>query len=353
MTRAWGTPRTDRPAGSPVVGRADDRAEREAEREAESDTARADEDRPTPRGGLPRTAPSSLPVSSDANPTGLPAAPESVTRALAGASSPLDASTRSSSGRRLGYDFSRVRLHAGSAAAAAARDLGALAFTLGDQVVLGPRADRRVLAHELAHVARPTPGVVRRYRDPKAFNFGVRDTSTLKESSFNPKTDKETKPWIQQVTVAFSSTQTADGHTFWTGTATATYYANPVKQADLSFSVSGGSKTLGPSDAGDFVVHRIEGVGYNSGSFSGTVDPAEREGPLKRYSKPDSTGARAANMHFAVFYNRGEALHTGPLDVSSHGCVHVDSSSIDTMRQLNYHSVIGLTKVKVSYPKKP
>ena len=344
MSRTWGPgpTRSDRgtapPVVPPVVGRADDRQEQEAEADAAW------------QGAVPRATAPGAPTTGT---SGLPPAPASVTRALAGPSTPLDAATRASSGRRLGYDFSRVRLHAGGAATAATRDLGALAFTLGDQVVLGPGADRRVLTHELAHVARPTPGVVRRYRDPKAFNFGVSDTSTLKESSFSTKTDKETKPWVQQVTVVFSATRTAEGHTFWTGTATATYYANPAKLADLTFNVSGGSKTLGPSDAGDFVVHRIEGVGYNSGSFSGTVDPAQREGPLDRYSKPDSTGGRAANMHYAVFYNRGEALHAGPLDVSSHGCVHVDTSSFDTIRQLNYHSVIGLTKVKVSYPKAP
>ena len=54
-------------------------------------------------------------------------------------------------------------------------------------------------------------------------------------------------------------------------------------------------------------------------------------------------------MSFAVFYNKGEALHAGPLDYSSHGCVHVDWTDYATIKQLNYHSVIGLTKVKVKY----
>ena len=349
MTRVWAPPATTRsPAspgvGPPVVGRSDDRAERDAETDAE----RLDEDRATQRGvGALAPAPTAA--------AGLPPAPDSVTRALATPGAPLDAATRASRGRRLGYDFSRVRLHAGSTAALAARDLGALAFTLGDRVVLGQGADRRVLDHELAHVARASPGVIRRYRDPKAFNFGVGDTSTLKESSFNKKTDKETKPWIRQVTVEFTSTTTdSDGNTYWTGTATASYYANKVKEPDFSFSISGGSSTLGRTDAGnDFTVHRIEGSGYNSGSHSDPFDPADREGPLNRYSKPDSSGARSSNMHYAVFYNGGEALHAGPLESSSHGCVHVDWNHMSTIKQLNYHSVIGWTKVKVSYPAKP
>ena len=59
------------------------------------------------------------------------------------------------------------------------------------------------------------------------------------------------------------------------------------------------------SDAGSFTVHRIEGFGYNSGNASGTpgVDFkwSDREGRNNRYT----TGFRAANMSFAVFYNKG------------------------------------------------
>jgi hypothetical protein len=95
-------------------------------------------------------------------------------------------------------------------------------------------------------------------------------------------------------------------------------------------------------------------VGYNSGKLSGTVDNSKREGPNLRYSKPDPVdGSIAANMHFAVFYNGDEALHTGSVGVSSHGCVHVDETNPVLMQQLNYHSVINLTKVKVSYPAPP
>lgn len=55
----------------------------------------------------------------------------------------------------------------------------------------------------------------------------------------------------------------------------------------------------------------------------------------------------AASMHLAIFYNRGEALHSGDLNVGSHGCVHIDDFA--ALTQLNYHSVIGRTKVKVNY----
>lgn len=279
-------------------------------------------------------------------------APPSVDRALARPGASLEPGTRREMEQRFGHDFSRVRVHAGGDAERSAEELGARAYTVGSDIVFGAgqyaprtRAGSWLLAHELAHVVQQS-STVRPYRDSASFNFGKQDDATLVESSFDPKTDKETKPWIRLITVEFTSTHTdADGYTYWKGTATAQYYDNPVKKPDLGFSVSGGSSSLGKTDAGSFTVHRIEGVGYNSGSFSGTpgvdYDPAQREGPRKRYSK-----SLIANMSYAVFYNKGEALHAGPTSASSHGCVHVGWSDI---KQVNYHSVIGLTKVKVKY----
>jgi hypothetical protein len=279
---------------------------------------------------------------------------------------PLPAATRADMGRRFGHDFSQVRVHAGTRAQQSARQLGAEAFSVGNHVVLGAGGTdlassrgRTVLAHELAHVVQG-PGVpaIRTYRPSSAFNFGVADDKTLKEDSFTYKTDKDKKPWIASVTVGFTTKDTdADGTTYWKGNATARYFANKVPEKDFSFPVAGGSGSLGLSDAGSFTVQRIEGDGYNSGTFSGTAGVdfklSEREGPSKRYTKADKSGFRPSNMSFAVFYNKGEALHAGPIDLSSHGCLHVDWNSISTMKRLNYHSVIGHTKVTVSYPKKP
>jgi hypothetical protein len=90
-------------------------------------------------------------------------------------------------------------------------------------------------------------------------------------------------------------------------------------------------------------------VATHRGHRGGDFKWSDREGPNNRYRKKDSTGLRAANMSFAVFYKKGEALHAGPLDVTSHGCVHVDWNNQDAIKNVNYHSVIGLTKVKVSY----
>jgi hypothetical protein len=60
---------------------------------------------------------------------------------------------------RFGYDFGRVRIHADGAAVASARAVNALAYTVGNHVVLGAGAfpiasteSHRLLAHELTHV---------------------------------------------------------------------------------------------------------------------------------------------------------------------------------------------------------
>ena len=293
----------------------------------------------------------------------LSSAPPSVGRAIGSSATALPTDVRSDMEQKFGHDFARVRVHAGSEAGASAAALGAEAYTVGNDIVFAPgrfapstAAGSRLLAHELAHVVQGRADVVRPYRPATAFNFGVADDATLKEDSFSVKAgDKDTKPWIQKVEVKFATKTTdADGSRYWKGSATASYSANTAREGDLTFQIAGGSRQLGLTDKGDFTVQRIEGLGYNSGTFSGAAgvdfDPAEREGPNKRYTKKDASGDRPANMSFAVFYNKGEALHAGPVDASSHGCVHVDWNSMDTAKRLNYHSVIGLTKVSVSYP---
>lgn len=72
---------------------------------------------------------------------------------------PLSAAERAFFEPRFGHDFSRVRIHAGSSAAAAARVVDAHAFALGSDIVFGAgqyapstHGGQRLLAHELAHV---------------------------------------------------------------------------------------------------------------------------------------------------------------------------------------------------------
>jgi hypothetical protein len=72
---------------------------------------------------------------------------------------PLDRETRRYMESRIGFDFSKVRIHTDSRAAASAKSLNARAYTVGHNVVFGPgrfapntTEGRRLLAHELTHV---------------------------------------------------------------------------------------------------------------------------------------------------------------------------------------------------------
>lgn len=86
--------------------------------------------------------------------------PGSVSDTLSRAGRPLDADTRSFMESRFGpgSDFSAVRVHDDSAAAASTRDVDAQAYTVGQHIVFGDGAyqphsepGRHLLAHELAH----------------------------------------------------------------------------------------------------------------------------------------------------------------------------------------------------------
>ena len=93
-------------------------------------------------------------------PDGLPA---SVHEVLGASGHPLDATTRSWMEPRFNYDFSSVRVHTDARAARSAREVNALAYTVGRDVVFGtgqyaPGTERgtRLLAHELTHVVQQT-----------------------------------------------------------------------------------------------------------------------------------------------------------------------------------------------------
>ena len=86
------------------------------------------------------------------------AAPEAV---IATGGSPLDTTLRTEMEGALGADFSSVRVHSGTEAAASAKALGARAYTVGEDVVVGAGgADRQTMAHELTHVVQQRAGAV-------------------------------------------------------------------------------------------------------------------------------------------------------------------------------------------------
>ncbi|MFL6672248.1 MAG: DUF4157 domain-containing protein [Massilia sp.] len=134
------------------VGRSDSALEAEAERVAERFPA-------APAEGHSAIAPVAVQRASADAMSGAERAPDSVEGVLAGAGTPLGRALQQDMGRHFGHDFSRVRVHAGAAAAASAREVDAQAYTVGHHVVFGQGkfapdtlVGRRLIAHELTHV---------------------------------------------------------------------------------------------------------------------------------------------------------------------------------------------------------
>lgn len=102
-------------------------------------------------GALQRDQPNTSPASAGAPPI--------VDEVLGGSGQPLDSSTRAFMEPRFGHDFGNVRVHFDARAAASARSVNALAYTVGHDIVFSDGAfapddpsGRSLLAHELTHV---------------------------------------------------------------------------------------------------------------------------------------------------------------------------------------------------------
>src|SRR5262245_46171425 len=88
-----------------------------------------------------------------------------VHQALSSPGQLLPVSTQQEMEARFGHDFSQVRIHTDSRAAESARSVGAVAYTVGQDVVFGKdgyapnsHKGRQLLTHELAHVAQDAAG---------------------------------------------------------------------------------------------------------------------------------------------------------------------------------------------------
>ena len=125
---------------------------------------------------------------------GRAAAPPAVEQVLASPGQPLDAEARAFFEPRFGHDFSRVRVHADAAAGQSARDVSALAYTVGRDIVFGAgryapgtHEGRRLLAHELAHVIQQGAG-------PAAVQRDFDDTASPEDEFAEPTGNVEEEP---------------------------------------------------------------------------------------------------------------------------------------------------------------
>ena len=113
-------------------------------------------------------------------------APHIVHDVLRSPGQPLDSATRTFVERRLGRDFSAVRVHTDSKAAESAQSISAQAYTFGKDVVFdsgkyepATESGRRLLTHELAHVVQqqntPRTNGTLRIGDPHETSEGEAD----------------------------------------------------------------------------------------------------------------------------------------------------------------------------------
>jgi hypothetical protein len=129
-----------------AIGEANDEYEQEADRVA-AQVMRM----PAPRAAMGAGPSAGL---------GLAEAPPIVQEVLQSPGQPLDPATRAEMESRFGHDFSRVRVHTDARAAASARVVNALAYTVGRDVVFGEGrvGEDGLLAHELVHVVQQGRG---------------------------------------------------------------------------------------------------------------------------------------------------------------------------------------------------
>ena len=167
------------------LGRSDDPLEHEADRVAERLTAAPGPGRlrracacggtPGPDGECAACKARRLGMQRKPAGAGPGEAPAIVHEVLSSPGRPLDPATRADMEHGLGRDLGGVRVHTGDRAAASSRAVGARAYTVGADIVFdrgryAPRSPegRRLLAHELAHVAQQGAGppLVQRQDEP-------------------------------------------------------------------------------------------------------------------------------------------------------------------------------------------
>ena len=120
-------------------------------------------------------------------------------KASKGRGKPLLKETRSFMEPRFGQDFSGVQVHTGSDAVQMNRELGAQAFTHGQDIYLGagkyaPKSSqgKRLLAHELTHVVQQTrppelkPPTLSPKRTPQAMIPGDTERFIPRSFTFTP-----------------------------------------------------------------------------------------------------------------------------------------------------------------------
>lgn len=279
-------------------------------------------------------------------------APESVERALASAGAPLESDVRHEMEQRFRHDFSRVRVHTGSAAEQSASEIDADAYTLGEDIVVGgdpPARDGevspRLLAHELTHVvqqsANPAGAMVQRQpnkkKTPKAKSKAPKQKDKQKKSA---KKKAKKKPQIcgrdsKKVADNFITKVSID-----VGTNELTIEWDDPSKAP---SGSGGTHVISPGagkcckNCNDVTTSQEEGS---------LCTPKGDSWPVSNNSKCALDGHPGAKNP-TYFQRGGIAIHSGNTSSppQSHGCAR---TSRDISALIHDNSVVGTTMIESS-----
>lgn len=204
---------------------------------------------------------------------------------------PLPASERAFFEPRFRHDFSKVRVHSGSAAGDLARSVDARAFTLGSSIVLGSgqAAGPGLLAHELTHVVQQESGGA-----PRVQRDGGKSTYDIDWSLLETDMDREVrKRLIRPVRTTLLRKDRG-------------FLPEDLQQQNFSFSFAGSLSPL-PADAQKLLLDNIaETVRFAlDPSHAGRVaelarlkKQLEKEGhPEKYYDRP------AGSIHSSDLYH--------------------------------------------------
>jgi hypothetical protein len=134
-------------------------------------------------------------------------APSSVDRVLASSGRPLEPALLQDMEGRFGHDFSRVRVHLGSAAEQSAREVNAHAFTVGRNIAFdegrfapGTHEGRRLIAHELTHVVQQSEATgIRDGQSNEKRDLSLISTAPGLQRKNGNETDKDPVVELKQV----------------------------------------------------------------------------------------------------------------------------------------------------------
>ena len=285
---------------------------------------------------------------------GIGSAPPIVHEVLASPGQPLDRATRAYFEPRFGHDFSRVRIHSDAEAEQSAKAVGALAFTVGQNIVFGlgryaPNSvpGRNLLAHELSHVVQQdsvdTDTFVQR-----ATGADPAPADTIKPASLAPEMSATHEIVIAGqpfgLLVITSAESIAGMHASVRESAEAylgdypnlagSLWAFVVQQQDGVFCKIGGnclgwaSGTFGNNDPPEYVWNLLpqylESIGQRTrGTPLETYNKQARAGKISPHSiwdyfmsvKFSASPANSEGEAHLAFYGRGFA---GPMDGPSH-----------------------------------